>query len=444
MLEKFGFASKDKKDKSKNIVQNLTAIPKKDKGGNMPHTEVFEKNTTHQIDLLSLPSDAGYDKLVVVVDLASRMIGAEPIKNKSSATVLKAVQKIYANSKYLETPIFIEVDQGSEFKAEREELLQATNGYIDMFQIPKAKYQTLRVFYYNTKSISKPEPITAQESLWLSKAMMGGLIYAKEGEHKDVKTIDQNTMYGYYLQSKQFILPVKQGTFLTITDDDIKSFPSFGIYRCKITSTDQSKDKLFRFNPENYYTHYDISNAKSLGFEINMIQDGQANHLFYDGSDRILGDKVFKPTIDYLYDLKRKYPHISFIKSMISCLWGGLSEKYYQSISSNVERDLKNVKVEKIFKLKGELQIKYSEIGQPFYKTDYARVGTFITSVCRKKMSEFVQKNFDVSKVIRIHTDSVTTPEKINDKLIGKEIGMFKVEKQGNCVIKNVNNVTWT
>ena len=118
MLEKFGFASKDKKDKSKNIVQNLTAIPKKDKGGNMPHTEVFEKNTTHQIDLLSLPSDAGYDKLVVVVDLASRMIGAEPIKNKSSATVLKAVQKIYANSKYLETPIFIEVDQGSEFKAE--------------------------------------------------------------------------------------------------------------------------------------------------------------------------------------------------------------------------------------------------------------------------------------------------------------------------------------
>jgi hypothetical protein len=51
-------------------------------------TEVFEKNTTHQIDLLSLPSDAGYAELVVVVDLATRMIGAEPMKYRSSATVL--------------------------------------------------------------------------------------------------------------------------------------------------------------------------------------------------------------------------------------------------------------------------------------------------------------------------------------------------------------------
>jgi hypothetical protein len=109
LKEKFGL-------KGDNIVNNLTKPPSKDKGFNIPTTHVLEKNNTHQIDLLHLPNDNGYKYCVVVVDLNTKLIGAEAIKNKTSETVYKAVQSIYKKSKYLELPMYIEIDQGSEFK----------------------------------------------------------------------------------------------------------------------------------------------------------------------------------------------------------------------------------------------------------------------------------------------------------------------------------------
>jgi len=115
LREKFGFKVKDKPN---NIVNNVVRVPIKDHGVNIPMTNVFKKNNTHQIDLLYMPHDRGYKYIVVIVDLATRLVGAMAVKSKTSKAVLEAVKSIYSKSKYLEQPIFIEVDAGAEFKDE--------------------------------------------------------------------------------------------------------------------------------------------------------------------------------------------------------------------------------------------------------------------------------------------------------------------------------------
>ena len=110
--------------------------------------------------------------------------------------------------------------------------------------------------------------MSQHEQEWHDKAFRGGIIYAEEGEFKDVKCYDQNSQYSHYLSSKAFAIPIKAGKFMIVEQDSIKSFASYGIYRCIITSKDETKNKLFRFNSINYYTQHDINNAIKLGFDV--------------------------------------------------------------------------------------------------------------------------------------------------------------------------------
>ena len=114
LRKKFGMGNVQK-----NIVDNLVQVPIVDKGVNVPITQVYETNNTHQVDLLYLPEDNGYKQALVCVDLASSYIGAEPLKDsKSSEEALKALLKIYKRSKYLKIPQRLEMDQGAEFKGD--------------------------------------------------------------------------------------------------------------------------------------------------------------------------------------------------------------------------------------------------------------------------------------------------------------------------------------
>jgi hypothetical protein len=98
-----------------NLVKNLTKVPKKEPANVMPHTFAPVKNATHQADLLHLPDDQGYKYLLVVVDIATRTVDAEPLKTKDSSLVKNALVKIYKR-KYLNKPLRLEVDLGTEFK----------------------------------------------------------------------------------------------------------------------------------------------------------------------------------------------------------------------------------------------------------------------------------------------------------------------------------------
>ena len=118
LKKKFGYKNNTTE---KTIVDALLEVPQVDKKGvNVPTTDVFERNTTHQLDLLFLPEDDGYRYLLVIVDIATRHVDAEPLKTKDSKEVLKATQKIFKR-KYVKQPLRLEVDSGTEFKGKFKE-----------------------------------------------------------------------------------------------------------------------------------------------------------------------------------------------------------------------------------------------------------------------------------------------------------------------------------
>jgi len=130
------------------IVEKLTAIPKRDTGLNVPTTDVLEDNITHQIDLMKLPDDDGYEYCLVVVDLHSRMLGAEPLKVKDAQTVADALLSIYKRSKYLKLPQNLESDQGTEFKGEFKKLF-LKKGVRMVYKMPGRHRSQAMVETYN-------------------------------------------------------------------------------------------------------------------------------------------------------------------------------------------------------------------------------------------------------------------------------------------------------
>src|SRR5580698_5941219 len=82
-------------NKSNNLVKNLYEIPKKDKGVNMPSYQLILPNQVIQADLLFLPDDDGYKYCLTVVDLGSRLIEGEPIKNKEAKSVKEGFEAIF-------------------------------------------------------------------------------------------------------------------------------------------------------------------------------------------------------------------------------------------------------------------------------------------------------------------------------------------------------------
>lgn len=102
--------------KNTDLIEDLTKKPLKEPKDVMPHTYSPIKFSVEQIDTLFLPSDHGYKYLLVVVDIATRLTDAEPMKSKSAEATKNALLKIY-HRKILNMPHYLEADQGTEFKS---------------------------------------------------------------------------------------------------------------------------------------------------------------------------------------------------------------------------------------------------------------------------------------------------------------------------------------
>ena len=76
-------------------------------------------NGQHQIDTLYWPykNENNYKYLLVVCDIHTRLIDAEPMKNRDSLIVANCLEKIYKRS-ILSKPIELICDDGSEFKGD--------------------------------------------------------------------------------------------------------------------------------------------------------------------------------------------------------------------------------------------------------------------------------------------------------------------------------------
>jgi len=77
-----------------------------------------------QADLLFLPTDKKYKYLLVVADVGTRLIDAEPISNKRASTITEAYKRILKRE-ILKLPTLLTVDGGSEFKQDFKEFVQA-------------------------------------------------------------------------------------------------------------------------------------------------------------------------------------------------------------------------------------------------------------------------------------------------------------------------------
>lgn len=101
------------------IVDELLKKPKRDRGYEMPQfVKTYPKNYKHQVDTLYLPTDTSSKNekyALVVVDVGSRLVDAEPMKQHSASEVIKALTTIYKR-KILSKPEKMYFDSGSEFK----------------------------------------------------------------------------------------------------------------------------------------------------------------------------------------------------------------------------------------------------------------------------------------------------------------------------------------
>ena len=59
----------------------------------MPTYQVFREGHYQQADLLFLPDDQGLKYALVVVDCASRLADAEPLKSKNPDTIVNGLKK---------------------------------------------------------------------------------------------------------------------------------------------------------------------------------------------------------------------------------------------------------------------------------------------------------------------------------------------------------------
>lgn len=109
--------------------------------------------------------------------------------------------------------------------------------------------------------------------------------------------------------------PIKQGEIKYILTSELPEHFQYGIYRCMIQKI---TTRLFRYNKNNYYTHFDLERAKELGLKIEMIEDGENNFLHYDRCKLILGRQLFGKFIDKLYPLKEQ--GIDGAKDIMNCL----------------------------------------------------------------------------------------------------------------------------
>ena len=181
----------------------------------------------------------------------------------------------------------------------------------------------------------------------------------------------------------------------------------------------------------------EITRARQLGLDIQLIQDGSVNTLLYSRDKLINSYQLFSKYIKVLFDLKKK--SIPRSKNILNMIWGILCEKHIQI--KYVEND--------ILEIDGNNDIKsirpyhnghYVDVYNrtKTYRYPFARFEPFLLAKGRIEISNIYEPY--VNKVVRVHTDGFYCTEKIKYNNMGYELGQLKLEGFGQC--KVINNIT--
>ena len=161
----------DLKTKKKGTeLGQLYKKPKTEMKGQMPISQVFQKNIYYQADLLYMPEDQKYKYILVCVDMYDGTIDAEPLKQRDNISVIKAFKEIFKR-KYLDYPLIITLDQGSEFKGDTKAFFEAngtnvkyalTGRHRQLANVERANQRTQSVLF---KRMASQELLTGEPSV---------------------------------------------------------------------------------------------------------------------------------------------------------------------------------------------------------------------------------------------------------------------------------------
>ena len=292
------------------------------------------------------------------------------------------------------------------------------------------------------KFITKPskynyfDKITLKEYYYFEKTKNCGLTYTKTGIF-NCFGYDYKNYYGSILGNRNstFKIPTKEGIEKQI--EKLPKYLQYGFYKVKIISNNENFNKVFIFNKENIYCHYDIQLAREFeNVSIELILN-EINSFVYYSDDLISSYKVFNTWYETIISLKKELNKTnSLIKLLSSSLWGYLSGN---KIEIKTEDEFFNddfntddyIIINQVFKQK----YSYFELinkNKSFYKTDI-RLKPFITSFARCKIARTIKDNNLFDSLIRIHTDSVCLSHsfdfsKYNNELIPEEKTTGKFE----------------
>ena len=87
--------------------------------------------------------ESGKTDLQVVVDIASRLTDAIPLKYKNTTSILNAFKKIYLKNNILKIPKRLDVDNGSEFKGMTKKWLNENGVFVRYGKAGRSRQQAL-------------------------------------------------------------------------------------------------------------------------------------------------------------------------------------------------------------------------------------------------------------------------------------------------------------
>ncbi|RGB24250.1 hypothetical protein C1646_676506 [Rhizophagus diaphanus] len=196
---------------------------------------------------------------------------------------------------------------------ESEEMIKKSNGEINMKITGNYPKTTLELFRKKSKSPNHKKIIGAEESKWIMKATTGRIIWSEKYEGP-AQELDYESMYPTCMRKVDTQWPIYK----------IKGPP-------EMKKNEKKKDEkctyLFRYNPEKYYTHYDIERAKGLGLKVKLINEAP-NALIYNKNNFMTGEDLFGKWYDTLINIKREGGHVEKAsKELLVSLWDVLYEK---------------------------------------------------------------------------------------------------------------------
>jgi hypothetical protein len=327
-------------------------------------------------------------------------------------------------------------EQHAIFMKDAEYIKKATNGQVNIFKTGSFKKTSQKLFYDTLKNII-PEAIQRDEAHWLRMSTMGAVLYCTKGYKGLSHHADFKSFYPSIMKRQQAKYPYKRGEFQKITTKEFNEmkFYKFGIYRAIVSG----EHKLFRFNEDNYYTHTDLELAKKLHFDIELIEDDQANFLYYSYDKLISGKELFSKFVEILYPLRK---NAKSAKDVLNVLWGSLGEindvtkKVDLSIGHNIP---KGARIDEICACDDDhVIVKYTELDKPVFKNDFGRIVTFLLAYGRRDIITVCEPF--INDIVYCRTDGFRTKTK-QDLEYGSELGDLVYEGIEEIDIKNINCV---